>query len=159
MSRKNFFNQETSNNIGTHCRDGEGFCPFSEVIGKNNYLPFSGSRREKWSHGIDGHPFKRRFHRYREKGCFVPVAGSLAHRTICARAAPMLDVAEHLPPVISVAQLFVGLGSTEMCCSRVVMAPGRNFVAHSGRYDQLLDCRWPAVCRGCPQMKQEAVRT
>ena len=158
MSRKKFFNQKTSNNIGTYGRDGEGLCPFREVIGKNNDIPFSGSRRGKWPHGIDGYPFKRRFHRYWEKRCFVPVAGSLAHRTICARAAPMLDVAEHLSPVISGAQLFVGLGSTEMCCSRIVMSPSKNFVAHSGRYDQLLDCRWPAVCRGRPQMKQETVR-
>ena len=87
------------------------------------------------------------------------VMGSLVHCTICARAAPMLNVAEHLPPVISAAQLFVGLSSTKMCCSRVVMAPGKDFVAHSGGYDQLLNCRWPSVCRGCPQMKQEAVRT
>ena len=81
MSRKNFFNQETSDNIGTYCGDSEGFCPFSEVIGKNNDIPIAGHRRGKWAHNINGQPFKRRFYRYWEKRCFVPVAGSLAHRT------------------------------------------------------------------------------
>ena len=60
----------------------------------------------------------------------------------------MLDVAEHLPPVISAAQLFVGLGSTKMCCSRVVMAPGKNFIAHSGGYDQLLNRRLAGGVQG-----------
>ena len=49
----------------------------------------------------------------------MTVTWSLSHGTVTAALAPVLDVTEHVAPIIPDAKLFISLHCTKVCCCGV----------------------------------------
>ena len=148
MSSYYLMDKQSGYDTSINCRNRKLFRPFYQVVWKRNNVSVARLRDWKWANTVNSDSFICSFHWDRQQRSFIDGARAFFYGALNTSAAPMLDIIEHTPAIVTQSQLLISLKSSHVSGCHMVTV-GQNFVTQGTWNDQLgTNARFSSTCRG-----------